>query len=119
MSAIVFKPSDVRYYVGNQGQDDGTKSLWLGAATERFGLTDVPPRNVVTLWHGREPHGGRPIIKSHKSPDRVPAYEVVNAFDPSMKLLVFAPERLRETVEQCEMASYKKVAAILQERCGW
>jgi hypothetical protein len=121
MSALVSKPSDARYYVGgpNQGQDDGSKSLWLGAATDRFGLTDVHPRHFVNLWRGLEPHGGKPILKSHNSPDRVPAYDLVNAFDHSMKLLVFAPEHLRGTVEECEMAAYKKVAAILQERCGW
>ena len=120
MTALVYKPTDPRYYVGpNQAQDDGSKSLWLGAATERFGLTDVLPRHFENLWHGREPHGGKPIIKTNDSPDRVPVYEVVNAFHRSMKLLVFAPERLRETAEQCEMAAYKMVAAVLQERCGW
>ena len=36
-----------------------------------------------------------------------------------MKLLVFVPERLRPTAEQCEMAAYKMVADLFQERCGW
>src|SRR5690242_20592389 len=98
MTALVYKPTDPRYYVGpSQAQDDGSKLLWLGAAIERFGLkdADVHLRHVVNLWKAREPHGGKPLIKSHDSPDRVPVYEVGCAFHRSMKLLVFAPESLR------------------------
>ena len=49
MSALVFKPSDPRYYVGpNQGQDDGSKCLWLGASTHRFGLKDVVQGTAIS-----------------------------------------------------------------------
>jgi hypothetical protein len=120
MSALVFKPTDPRYYVGpDQGQDDGSKLLWLGAATDRFGLKDVQERHFLNLWNFREPHGGKPIITSHDSPDSVHAYEVGCAFHRSMKLLVFVPEHLRATAEKCEMAAYKMVADLFQERCGW
>ncbi len=121
MSAIVFKPTDPRYYVGpGQGQDDGTKLLWLGAAIDRFGLKgDVQERHFLNLWNHREPHGGKPIITSHDSPNGVHAYEVGLAFHRSMKLLVFVPEHLRPTAEKCEMAAYKMVADLFQERCGW
>jgi hypothetical protein len=82
-------------------------------------LTDVQPRHFLNLWYGREPHGGKPLVRNHGSQTRVLAFEFVLSFHGSMKLLELAPEPLWKTVQLCKMEAYKEVAALIQDRCGW
>jgi hypothetical protein len=94
MTALVSKPTNPLYYLeSDRDRDEWSKSIWLGPVAERMGLTDVQPRHFLNLWYGREPHGGKPLVRNHGSPTRVPAFEFVLSFHASMKLLELAPDR--------------------------
>jgi conjugative relaxase-like TrwC/TraI family protein len=120
MTALVNKPSNPLYYLqSSRDRDEWTKSIWLGPVAERMGLTDVQPRHFLNFWYGREPHGGKPLVTNYSSPKRVPAFEFVLSFHGSMKLPELAPDPEWKKFQDCKMEAYKKVAALIQDRCGW
>ncbi|MFO0808983.1 MAG: relaxase domain-containing protein [Gemmataceae bacterium] len=120
MTALLNKPKGPHYYIDpDRDRGEWTKSFWHGPVAERLGLTDVLPRHFVNLWHGREPHGGKPLVKNHDSPTRVPVIEVVGTLDGTMKLPELAPDPEWAKFQKSKLEAYKALGNFIQDNYGW